>query len=254
VQDEVAFPSSMVDRITPATTDADRRLVRDRFGIDDRIPVMAEPFCQWVLEDRFPAGRPPLEDAGVQLVDDVRPYELMKLRLLNGGHQALAHFGHLLGHREVHAAARDPLLRRLLEHWFAEATPTLPPLPDVDLPAYTTTLLERFANPHISDTIARLCAFTSDRIPTFVLPVARDNLAAGRGSPIAAAIVAAWEAYRRVGDVVDRRASITFVADPVVFGDLGQDRRFVDAVDRARTEIGAHGPRQALVSLLAGAP
>ena len=130
----------MVDRITPATTDDDRNAeVRERFGIEDAWPVVCEPFTQWVLEDAFTAGRPPYEDAGVQVVDDVEPYELMKLRLLNASHQALAYFGYLCGYRLVHEAAQDPLFQRfLLGYMDDEATPTLPPVPGVDLPTTRT--------------------------------------------------------------------------------------------------------------------
>lgn len=109
IEAEVSFPGSMVDRITPVTTDADREEITRQFGVTDSWPVVAEPFFQWVLEDRFAAGRPPLEEAGVQLVDDVHPYELMKLRLLNIGHQGLAYFGHLCGYTYGHEAAQDPV-------------------------------------------------------------------------------------------------------------------------------------------------
>ena len=158
IEEHVTFPNSMVDRITPATTDADRDAVRERFGIDDRWPVVCEPFIQWVLEDAFCAGRPPYEDVGVQVVDDVEPYELMKLRLLNASHQALAYFGHLLGHEYVHEAAQDEPLRALVRKYMdEEATPTLPPVPGVDLEDYKATLIERFSNPGVRDTVARLC-------------------------------------------------------------------------------------------------
>src|SRR5690606_4782929 len=149
VRDTVAFPSSMVDRITPVTTDEDRALVREWFGVVDRWPVVAEPFFQWVLEDDFPLGRPPLQDAGVQLVDDVEPYELMKLRLLNVGHQALAYLGWLSGYRYAHEAVADPLLARFVRDYMDEATSTLRPVPGVDLEEYKTTLLERFGNPAV---------------------------------------------------------------------------------------------------------
>ena len=174
----------MVDRITPATTDADRDAVRDRFGIDDRWPVVCEPFIQWVLEDAFCAGRPPYEDVGVQVVDDVEPYELMKLRLLNASHQALAYFGHLLGHEYVHEAAQDEPLRAFVRAYMdEEATPTLPPVPGVDLDDYKATLIERFSNPGVRDTVARLCAESSDRIPKWLVPVIRRQLEdGGRGA------------------------------------------------------------------------
>ena len=114
IEQEIRFPGSMVDRITPQTTDADREMVRERFGIEDGWPVVCEPFAQWVLEDDFAAGRPPYEDAGVQVVGDVEPYELMKLRLLNASHQALAYFGRLCGYEMVHDAAQDPVFQRFL--------------------------------------------------------------------------------------------------------------------------------------------
>ncbi|MGN9813705.1 mannitol dehydrogenase family protein, partial [Micromonospora sp. BQ11] len=117
IHDEVRFPNSMVDRITPATTDEDRAAVADLLGVVDRWPVVCEPFLQWVLEDDLGGDGPALEHVGVQLVTDVRPYELMKLRLLNAGHQALAHLGHLSGHRYVHEAARDPLLVAFLRSY-----------------------------------------------------------------------------------------------------------------------------------------
>jgi mannitol 2-dehydrogenase len=186
----------MVDRIPPATTDADRAEVRDRFGIDDQWPVVCEPFTQWVLQDTFADGRPPYEQAGVQIVADVKSYELMKLRLLNGSHQALAYFANLTGYRLVHQAAQDPLFRAfLLGYMDSEATPTLAPVPGVDLEDYKQTLIERFANPQIRDTIARLCAESSDRIPKFLLPVIRAQLATGGEIRRSAAVVASWARY-----------------------------------------------------------
>src|SRR3954451_2248177 len=134
IAEHVAFPNSMVDRITPQTTDADRAEVHEPFGVEDGWPVVCEPFTQWVLEDRFSAGRPPYEDAGVQVVDDVGPYELMKLRLLNASHQALCYFAYLDGYRLVHEAAQDPLYRSFLEGYMAEeGLPTLDEVPGIDL-------------------------------------------------------------------------------------------------------------------------
>src|SRR6202048_2012929 len=132
------FPNSMVDRITPATTPDVIAVLADEFGVEDQWPVVAEPFTSWVLEDDFSDGRPPLEEAGVLLVDDVTPYGLMKLRLLNAGHQSLCYFAYLAGYRLVHDAASDPLFAEfLLEYMDSEATPTLKPVPGIDLPAYT---------------------------------------------------------------------------------------------------------------------
>src|SRR5258708_27439793 len=218
VEREVCFPNSMVDRITPVTTDADRAEVRERFGIEDRWPVVCEPYTQWVLEDAFRAGRPPYEQVGVQIVDQVEPYELMKLRLLNASHQAMCYFGYLCGYRLVHEAAQDPLFQAfLLGYMDCEATPTLAPVPGVDLDGYKPTLIERFCHPQVRDTIARLCAQSSDRIPKWLLPVVRQQLATGGEIRRSAGVVASWARYAEGGDeqgetiqVVDRlRASLT---------------------------------------------
>lgn len=204
VADEVCFPSSMVDRITPATTDQDRALVRRNWAIEDDAPVMAEPFTQWVLEDRFSAGRPDFASVGVHLVEDVRPYELMKLRLLNAGHQALAYPGLLLGYASVHEATRDPVLRELLRAYWREAVPTLDDVPGIDLAAYQEMLLERFGNPHVADTLARLSSFASDRIPAFLMPVVRDRCAQGASVAASALVVASWIRCRELGELVER--------------------------------------------------
>jgi mannitol 2-dehydrogenase len=272
IEREVSFPNSMVDRITPATTDEDVAEVRDDLGIDDRWPVVCEPFTQWVLEDAFSAGRPPYEDAGVQIVDDVEPYELMKLRLLNASHQAIAYFGHLCGYKLVHEAAQDPLFRSLLSGYMdEEATPTLAPVPGVDLPEYKRTLIERFSNPEVRDTIARLCAESSDRIPKWLLPVVRRQLETGGEIRRSAAIVASWARYAegvdeegRPIEVVDRLADKlteiarrqrkdpgAFIANREVFGDLADDERFAAAYRAAIRSLHDRGAR-ATLSALAG--
>jgi mannitol 2-dehydrogenase len=271
VEREVAFPNSMVDRITPATTDADRREVRERFGIEDRWPVVCEPFTQWVLESAFSAGRPPDEDAGVQVVADVEPYELMKLRLLNASHQAMAYFGHLCGYELVHEAAQDPLFRAFLrEYMDEEATPTLAPVPGVDLDDYKRTLIERFSNPEVRDTIARLCAESSDRIPKWLVPVIRRQLETGGEIKRSAAIVASWARYAegvdeqgRPIDVVDRLKDLlipiarrqredpeAFIANPGLFGDLAANQRFVAAYRDALSSLHERGARATLESLV----
>jgi len=192
----VPFPNSMVDRITPVTSEEDRRVLAERFGVEDAWPVVCEPFTQWVLEEAFAAGRPPLQGAGVQLVDDVEPYELMKLRLLNASHQALCYLGYLSGYRYAHEVCQDPLFTSfLLAYMDREATLTLPPVPGVDLAAYQHTLTERFANPAVRDSLARLCADSSDRIPKFVVPVITEQLAAAGEVGRAALVVAAWARY-----------------------------------------------------------
>jgi mannitol 2-dehydrogenase len=270
IEHEVPFPNSMVDRITPVTTDEDRREVHERFGVDDRWPVVCEPFTQWVLEDRFSCGRPPYQDAGVQIVGEVEPYELMKLRLLNASHQALCYFAYLSGYRLVHEAAQDPLFRAfLLGYMDQEATPTLPPVPGVDLRDYKHTLIERFSNPEVRDTVARLCAESSDRIPKWLLPVVRANVARGGELRRSAAIVASWARYAEGVDeqgepieVVDRLADelvplarrqrsepLAFIANRELFGDLIDDDRFVAAYRATLRSLHERGARATLESL-----
>jgi mannitol 2-dehydrogenase len=270
VQASVAFPNSMVDRITPVTTDADRAEIAERFGIEDAWPVVCEPFFQWVLEDNFPLGRPEYDRAGVQLVDDVMPYELMKLRLLNASHQALAYFGHLSGYRYAHEAAQDPLLARLLLRYMdEEATSTLLPVPGVDLDAYKRELIERFANAEVRDTIARLCLESSDRIPKFLLPVVRARLDAGQSVQLSAAVVASWaryaDGYDENGDPIDVVDNVkeqvmanaarqhddptAFIADRSLFGDLVDDPRFVDPYLWALESLYEYGAQATLETL-----
>ncbi|MCU1512246.1 MAG: mannitol dehydrogenase, partial [Arthrobacter sp.] len=270
VADNVLFPNSMVDRITPVTTDTDRESVAVDFGVEDAWPVVCEPFEQWVLEDHFSLGRPPFEDAGVQLVEDVEPYELMKLRLLNASHQGLCYFGYLAGYRYAHEVAQDDLFAQfLLDYMDREATPTLQPVPGIDLDAYKRTLIERFSNEHVRDTLARLCAESSDRIPKWLLPVIRINLDQGGEVRRSAAIVASWARYaegideqgNRI-DVVDRlkepltaaaarqrEEPLAFIADRDVFGDLIDNKTFVTAYTRTLNDLHGGGARAALESL-----
>jgi mannitol 2-dehydrogenase len=271
VEQEVCFPNSMVDRITPATTDEDRAEVARRFDVDDRWPVVTEPFTQWVLEDRFSLGRPPLEDAGVQVVDDVEPYEQMKLRLLNAGHQALAYLGHLAGYRLVHDAAQDPLFQRfLLGYMEEEATPTLRPVPGIDLDDYRRNLIARFSNPAVRDTLARLAFDGSERLPKWLLPVVRENLATGGEIRRSAAVVAGWARYAEGVDeegqpieVVDRRRDalmanarrqredpLAFLADRDLFGDLVDDERFTSHYRATLASLHEHGARATLTALV----
>ena len=246
---EVAFPNSMVDRITPGTTAEDVVSVSHELGITDEWPVLCEPFFQWVIEDNFPSGRPEWERAGVQMTSDVAPYEKMKLRLLNASHQGLAYFASLMGYEYVHDAARDPRIATFLRRYMdREATPTLDPVEGVDLDAYKTELIERFANPEVKDTVARLAAETSDRIPKWLLPVIRERLLEDGDIRCSAAIVASWARYAEAVaedgqpiEVVDplkdqlvpiaqrqREQPLAFIENRELFGDLVDDERFVD--------------------------
>jgi mannitol 2-dehydrogenase len=195
IGENVAFPSSMVDRITPTTTDEDRELVSRLFGVEDARPVIAEPFAQWILEDRFTAGRPALERVGVQLVDDVVPYERMKLRILNGSHQALAYLGLLAGHEYVHEAVADPAIRRLVESYVTrEAVPTVGDVPGIDLDAYRDSVFHRFANPAIADTLVRIATDGAERLRKFLVPVLVDREERGEAAPLTALVFAAFAA------------------------------------------------------------
>ena len=263
IEREVPFPNSMVDRITPVTSDDDRQVLAERFGVEDDWPVVCEPFTQWVLEDRFVDGRPPFDEVGVQVVDDVEPYELMKLRLLNASHQALCYLGYLAGYRYAHEVCQDRLFADfLLAYMDREATPTLGPVPGVDLDAYKPGLIERFANPEVRDTLARLCAESSDRIPKWLLPVVRRNLADGGEIERSALVVAAWARYAEGVDeqgepieVVDRLAEqlvatakrqrdepLAFLEDRDLFGDLIDDERFTPPTGRRSTRCTSAGP------------
>jgi mannitol 2-dehydrogenase len=271
IAQQARFPSSMVDRITPATTPDVVAAVERDFGVADEWPVVAEAFASWVLEDDFADGRPPLDEAGVLLVDDVGPYEAMKLRLLNAGHQCLCYFAALCGYRMVHNAARDPLLVEFLLAYFdSEAVPTLRPVPGIDLRAYTRGLIERFANPGVRDTVARLCAYSSDRIPKWLLPVIRDNLDTGGPIRLASATVASWARYAEAVDergepieIVDnladslvplartqRQHRTAFIENTALFGDLAQVPRFVEAYEWALESLHARGARATLEALL----
>lgn len=270
VSGHVPFPNSMVDRITPVTTDADRAAVAEEFGVEDAWPVVCEPFEQWVLEDHFSLGRPPFEDAGVQLVADVEPYELMKLRLLNASHQGMCYFGYLAGYRYAHEVAQDPLFAQfLLDYMDKEATPTLAPVPGIDLDGYKRLLIERFSNEHVRDTLARLCAESSDRIPKWLLPVVSINLENGGEIHRSAAIVASWARYAEGADeqgnlieVVDRLKDklmtaaalqrtqpLAFISDREVFGDLVDNERFVSAYSEALASLHRHGATETLRTL-----
>ena len=271
ISEHTRFPNSMVDRITPATTPEVIDVVAREFGVNDAWPVVAEPFTSWVLEDDFADARPPLEEAGVLLVDDVTPYELMKLRLLNASHQSLCYFAYLAGYRLVHDAAGDPLFADFLcAYMDEEATPTLRPVPGIDLPDYKRTLIERFANPGVKDTIARLCFGSSDRIPKWLLPVVRENLRTGAPVKLSAATVASWARYAEgvdeQGDPIDvqdhlaetlvplarsQRANPTaFIENTDVFGDLADHERFVEAYVWALESLHRDGARATLQALM----
>jgi fructuronate reductase len=191
----VAFPSTMVDRIVPSTTDADRAEVAELIGAEDAWPIMTEPFTQWVIEDQFPAGRPAFETVGAQLVEDVEPFEHMKLRMLNGSHSTMAYSGYLGGYEYISDVMGDPAYVKLIHGLMTEeAMPTLD-MPGVDLGAYRDQLLDRFRNPALKHRTWQIAMDGSQKLPQRLLGTIRDRLAAGQGIDRLALGVAAWMRY-----------------------------------------------------------
>jgi mannitol 2-dehydrogenase len=267
-----AFPNSMVDRITPATTDEHRALLRDRFGLDDGWPVVTEPFKQWVIEDHFVQGRPAWETVGAQLVNDVEPYEKMKIRLLNGSHQVMCYVGMLVGYRYAPQAMGDEQVRTLIQRFMdAEATPLLSPVPGIDVEEYKRTLRERFANPAINDQLGRIGTDGSARVTEFVLPTVREQLQRGGPIKVGAFTVAAWIRYLAGRDDLGgdlpfadamgeplRDAARRGGADPSsllslqeLFGDLAAAPRFINEVGRTLRSFYEAGARATLTQCLA---
>ena len=250
ISDRVTFPNCMVDRITPATTAAEIKMVAEQFGIDDAFPVVAEPFLQWVVEDNFCAGRPDLAAVGVQMTDDVHPYEMMKIRLLNASHLLIGYLGTLAGYTYVHEAMADSSIRQAVDRLMAEVTPTLQPVPGINLDDYKQTLIERFANPKIQDQLPRLCLNSSAKVPKFILGSLRDALQHSGAIDHMSLAIAAWCRYLKgqdnqgksipiddpMADILTQRAR-SGGSDPrpllglsEIFGNLQQSSRFVEAV------------------------
>jgi mannitol 2-dehydrogenase len=267
IREGVAFPNSMVDRITPATSDRERAILEQTYGLEDHWPVFCEEFRQWVVEDKFPAGRPSLETVGVTFTADVAPYELMKIRILNGGHAAIAYPGGLLDIHFVHEAMQDPQISAFLEALTKrEIIPVVPPPPAVDLDGYRRKVAERFGNPKIGDTVARLCFDGSNRQPKFVLPTARDRLASGAGVQGLALVSALWCRYAygqsESGKVIPpndpnwerlQAAAKTARSDPKaflamrdIFGELSDHPTYVKSFSGALSSLWSKGVRGTL--------
>ena len=196
VREAVAFPNGMVDRIAPATGERERTICREEFGIEDAWPVFCEDFIQWVLEDNFSTGRPALVEAGVTFVEDVTAHEMMKIRILNGGHALIAYPAGLMDIHFVHDAMAHPLVRGFLQKVEREEIiPVLPEVPGVDLGEYFRQVERRCLNPKIGDTIRRLCLDGSNRQPKFIIPTIADRLAKGQSVEGLALASALWCSY-----------------------------------------------------------
>jgi fructuronate reductase/mannitol 2-dehydrogenase len=257
----------MVDRITPSPTHDQAAHVLDEFGIKDACSVVAEPFSQWIVQDDFCNDRPPLDAVGVRFVRDVRPYGLMKNRLLNAGHSAIGYLGLLAGHGRTDEAMHDPPLRRYVEDLLAlETAPLLPHNPGINLAAYQRKLVERFSNPAISDSLSRLAGRGSTKMPSYLLPSIHE--ARRRGRPIArlTLAVAGWFRCLRGTDLRGRPLTLNdarstelqllarsggsdprpLLAKRDIFGDLIDDTAFVDELRGTLISLDAHGVQRVL--------
>jgi mannitol-1-phosphate/altronate dehydrogenase len=203
VEQNVCFPASMVDRITPGASDEDREWVEDEFAVADLAPVVTEGFAQWVVEDKFCNGRPPLDQVGVQFVDDVAPYKLIKSRMLNGTHCALGYVGYLAGHRSTDAAMADPVVAGYIDHLLGdEIAPLMPQdVAGMDPEQYRATLIERFGNAAIADPLSRLCRRGTTKMGDYLLPSLAEARSQGRPHQLLLLATAAWLRYVRGTDL-----------------------------------------------------
>jgi mannitol 2-dehydrogenase len=273
VRSEGAFPNAMVDRIATATSDRERQIVRDDFGIEDAWPVFCEDFIQWVVEDHFPAGRPAFEEVGVEYVRDVTPWEMMKIRILNGGHAIIAYPSALMDIHFVHEGMENELVRAFLQKVEREEIiPIVPPVPNADLDAYFRKVEERCLNPKIGDTIRRLCLDGSNRQPKFIIPSIADRLAKGLPVTGLALESALWCRYcygtTDSGAVIepndpdwDRMQKTARAAkeDPSawltmsdIYGEVGRSEAFAGVFAHCLETLWAKGTRQTLKAYLAG--
>ncbi|PRX08338.1 UNVERIFIED_ORG: mannitol 2-dehydrogenase [Martelella mediterranea] len=273
IRENVAFPNAMVDRITPATGKRERDITREEYGIADNWPVFCEGFKQWVLEDDFPLGRPALEKVGVTFVEDVSPYEVMKLRILNGGHAAIAYPGELLDIHFVHEAMENELIAAFLEKLEKEEIiPIVPPVPDTDLTGYYELIARRFANHKIGDTIERLALDGSNRQPKFILPSTAARLDKGLDVVGLALVSALWcryfegtsdsgRAIRFNDEAADRlhKAALASREDPMVFleeraifGSISDNETFRKRFSAALESLRTAGTAETLKRYIAG--
>ncbi|TYK67045.1 mannitol dehydrogenase family protein [Colwellia echini] len=196
IAEHVQFPNAMVDRITPVTTKADIDYVAQNFGLTDEWPITCESFSQWVIEDNFSDGRPNWDNVGAQFVPDVTPFEKMKIRLLNAGHSVLGLLGSIHGYATIDETISDKDFAKYLRAFMdLEVTPLLDELEGIDLNQYKDTLIERFANPNIKDSLARICSESSAKLPKFLIATINENLAVNRDCSLAVLVIATWCLY-----------------------------------------------------------
>ncbi|WP_312154690.1 mannitol dehydrogenase family protein [Lelliottia nimipressuralis] len=270
IAEHVSFPGTMVDRIVPAATDASLTEITQELGVEDPCAISCEPFIQWVVEDNFVAGRPEWELAGVQMVQDVLPWEQMKLRMLNGSHSFLAYLGYLAGYAHINECMEDDAFREAARRLMLdEQAPTLR-ITDVDLTGYADSLIDRFANPALQHRTWQIAMDGSQKLPQRMLEGVRVHLARESAWPLLALGIAGWMRY--VSGVDDNGNAID-IRDPLsdkiralvetsseeervsalltlgeIFGtDLPQHPQFVEAIRQAYQRIAQHGARQAVI-------
>ncbi|WP_351017674.1 mannitol dehydrogenase family protein [Shewanella sp. AC91-MNA-CIBAN-0169] len=263
IETNVAFPNAMVDRITPVTTKADIEYVANTLHINDEWPITCEAFTQWVIEDNFSDGRPALDTVGAQFVSDVTPFEKMKIRLLNAGHSVLGLLGSIHGFATIDESVSDPLFATYLRKFMDdEVTPLIEQLEGIDLTQYKDTLIERFSNPNIKDSLARICLESSAKLPKFIIASINENIELGRDTSLATLVIATWCLYsdKRVDqqgqalDINDQMSAqlhefasrtaqdpLAFLQLTDLFGDLNNQASFCKDYRQAITALYAPG-------------
>ncbi|WP_119157351.1 mannitol dehydrogenase family protein [Caldimonas tepidiphila] len=230
-----SFPNSMVDRIVPRSTDADRESVSQGLGLRDAWPVLGEPFFDWAVEDDFAAGRPDWTAGGARFVAEAAPWEKLKLRMVNGAHSSIAYLGAMAGWDTVDVAIAQPALRRHVEALMRdEIEPTLPALPGLDLPAYRAGLLARYANPALAHRTQQIAMDGSQKLPQRLLGTLRDRLAAGQPAPRVTLGIAAWLHYLRGRDELGRAHPIDDPLAAALAQHLAAAEAADDELERAR--------------------
>ena len=196
VASSIAFPCTMVDRITPGTSPADMSHLMEAYGLEDKCPVHSESFRQWVIEDRFCTSIPDFSKAGALIAEDVKPYELMKIRLLNGSHSALSYPSYMMGHTMVHEALEDSLVRTFIRDCYMDdVSRTLPSVPGIDIDEYENELISRFSNQYIADTVLRLASDGSKKIANAILRPLEETISENRRADSIILALALWEYY-----------------------------------------------------------
>ena len=262
IKKEVSFPNSMVDRITPVTAQSDIDYLKNTYDYEDEWPVTCEPFIQWVVEDNFSNGRPELEKVGVQFVPDVKPYEKMKLRLLNAGHSVLGILGAIQGHQTINDCMEDQVFVSYLRAFMdREASPILDELKGIDIEAYKDSVEKRFANAHIRDSVSRICSESSAKLPKFLVATIHENLASDGSIQLATFVIATWcyyndkrtNQYNEPLEIIDnlstdlhkaaqqtRNDPLAFIKQEAIFGNLINNKQFTclyaDLIERIYKE------------------